>query len=382
MRLSRFASLLFALLASHAPAATPENAVALLPFENLTNFSEAPSRIARGISAALAKKGWRVVEGAPVEAALDQARVRYIDSLESGVRPKVAEALGTSVLAFGSVFAFDQAADPRVAFAVRLVTGDGRVLFSDLVSLREEDAEGIFEFGKPVPLDELAAEAMGRIGKRLPRPGTAASRPASRALPVHLPAPRTVRSASLSDGARHRVVVLPFANAGPHEAARIVAELFGRRLAASSLLDVVDPADLRAAVVAEKIHDLSDPAERIRLGKRIGTSLYLTGTIYEFRESHQASSDTPHLEMEVRLTDAATGEILWTSYASRLGTDYRGLLQLGEITGIVGLADQSAAEMIRSVEKARPVAATRQATAPTPASPAVPDVPEEKGKTR
>jgi hypothetical protein len=350
--------------------------VALLPFENLTIAPEAPARVSKGIAAALAKKGWKVADGAPVEEALDAAHVRYLDSIDSAVRPKLAEALGVSAFVLGSVYAWDAGADPRVAFAVTLVGSGGNVLFSDLLSMRGEDAEDLFQSGRLFTLDEVAAEAIGRMAKRFPRPGAVPERPATRSLPVHLPSPRTFRSPSLVDGVRHRALVLPFANAGPHEAARIVAELFARRLAASKLFDVVSPADLRAAFVAEKIHDLTDPAERLRLGKRLGTTLFLTGTIYEFREAQQAASSTPQLEMEGTLTDAATGEILWTSYASRLGTQYRGLLQLGEIHGIVGLADQSISEMIRAAEKALPTTATRRS-----GSPAV-STANEKGKTR
>ncbi|HWC65605.1 MAG TPA: hypothetical protein VG777_05950, partial [Thermoanaerobaculia bacterium] len=297
----------------------------------------------------------------------------YVDSIDSATRPKLAETLGVSALALGSVYAWEGGADPRVAFAVSLVGSDGSVLFSDLVSMRGEDAEQVFQSGRPFTLDEVADEAVARARKSLPAPGAAPEPPARRSLPAHLSAPRTFRSSSLAGGARHRVAVLPFANAGPHEAARVVAELFARRLAASSLFDVVSPADLRAAFVAEKIHDLSDPAERVRLGRRVGTTLFLTGTIYDFREA--AASGTPRLEMETTLTDAATGEVLWTSYASRSGTAYRGLLQLGEIHGIVGLADQSVSEMIRAAEKTRPVPSVRAAGPPSKTS-------DEKGKTR
>lgn len=365
-------SLVLALLAlppGRAARASANPAVAVLPFENLTIDAGAPAKVAQGVAAALAKKGWKVVDGAPVEQALDAARVRYLDSIDSAARPKLTESLGVSTLALGSVYAWDSGADPRIGFAVTLVRSDGSVLFSDLVSMRGEDAEALFQSGRPFTLDEVAAEAIERIAKRLPRAGAAPEPPATRSLPLHLSPPRTFRSASLGEGARHRVVVLPFANAGPHEAARIVAELFARRLAASRLFDVVPPAELRAAFVAEKIHDPSDPAERVRLGKRLGTTLFLTGTIYEFREARHASADTPRLEMEASLTDASTGEILWTSYASRLGTAYRGLLQLGEIHAIVGLADQSVSEMIRAAEKARPVAVVaKAATAPPKAS--------------
>jgi TolB-like protein len=371
--LSLFAALC---LLTRGTARAADRGIALLPFENLTNATEAPARVAHGVAEALGKKGWRIVEGPAVEAALEAARVRYVDSLDSAVLPTLAEKLGTTVFVLGSIYAWEEGADPRAAFTVSLVGADGAALFSDLVSMRGEDAEKLFDAGRTFTLNEVAAAAIRRIAKSLPGPRTVAVRPATRSLPLHLSVPRTYRSWSLADGARHRVAVLPFANAGPHEAARIVAEMFARRLAASTLFAVVSPADLRTAFVAEKIHDLTDPAERLRLGKRLGTTLFLTGTIYEFREAYQAASSTPHMEMEAALTDAASGEILWTSYASRLGTDYRGLLQLGEIHGIVGLADQAVSEMIRSAEKARPTPAVRRAGAPAAATSG------EKGKTR
>jgi len=182
---------------------------------------------------------------------------------------------------------------------------------------------------------------------------------------LHVAPVRTYRSAGLAAGKRYRIAVLPFANAGPHDAARIVAELFARRLAGSTLFEPVDPADLRAAVVSEKIRDLSDPAELARLGRRLGTALFLKGTIYAFVEPAQASSESPRLEMETTLDDVAGGEVAWTSYASRRGTDYRGLLELGAITNVVGLADQAVAEMIHAAEKTAPAAGDRPVREPS-----------------
>jgi TolB-like protein len=255
------------------------------------------------------------------------------------------------------VYAYDGGQDPRVAVTLRMVAAEGTVLFSDLVSLRAEDAEGLFDFGKTVTREELAREAVRRLCGRLPRPGAAPLPIHARSRPLHVAAVRTFRSSALATGTRHRVAILPFANAGPHEAARIVAEILARRLNGSNLFEVVEPADFREAFVAEKIRELSDPAELQRLGKSLGTTLFLTGTIYEFVEPVQADSATPRLEMEATLTDVATGEIVWTSYASRRGTDYRGLLELGAITSVIGLADQSVSEMIHAAEKSSPSAA-------------------------
>jgi hypothetical protein len=178
-----------------ARASANPGSVALLPFENLTVAPEAPSRVSRGIAEALAKNGWKVLEGAPVDEALDAARVRYLDSLESAVRPMLAEALGAPTFVLGSVLAWDAGADPRVAFAVTLLRSDGATLFSDLISMRGEDAEGLFESGRPFTLDEVAAEAIRRAAKRLPRltPRRNRLRPAVFRCISHRPGPSAPR---------------------------------------------------------------------------------------------------------------------------------------------------------------------------------------------
>lgn len=352
MRLPRPVPILL-VCASLAAATARGESVALLPLENLSASPEAASRLGSLIASRLSKKGWTVVSGEPVETVLDQLRVRYLDSLTSADRARLASALGGPVLALGTVYAYDATVDPRVALGFRLISADGRVRFSDLIAMRSEDAEGVFDFDTARTREEIAGIAVDRLLERLPAPGAAAAELRRRGVPVHLSAPRTYRSIALADGPRHRIAILPFASAGPHEAARIVAELLARRLSASKLFEVVEPADFRSAFVDEKIHDLSDPAEIRRLGKRLGTTLFLKGTIYEFSEPSQASSGSPRLELAAALTDYATNEIVWTSFVSRRGTDYRGLLQLGSITSVVGLADQAAAEMISSVEGAR-----------------------------
>jgi len=346
-------------------AAAPAPTVALLPFENLSASSGAPAELSPLVAAGLRAKGWTVVEGPAIESALDAARVRYVDSLGPAARTQIAATAAASALALGAVYAFDEGADPRVSVALRLVSADGRVLFSDLVALRGADGRGLFESDRVVTRGELSREAARRLCRRLPSPGAPAVSPGNRARPLHAARVRTFRAAALDRGSRHRVAILPFANAGPHEAARIVAEILARRLASSALFDPVEPADFRAAIIEEKIRDLSDPAALSRLGARLGTPLFLTGTIYEFAEPAQALSGTPRLEMEATLTDVSTGRVVWTSYASRRGTDYRGLLELGAITSVIGLADQSAAEMVRAAEKAAP---TNEPPAPRTAS--------------
>jgi len=360
VRLLRFLTLTVALgLACERAFGASPAPVALLPFENLSTDADAAAEVSLLVASALRAKGWTVVGGDAVETALDSARVRYLDSIATDVRPKLAAATGAPVLALGAIYAYDATADPRVSIGLRLISADSRVLFSEVVAMRAEDAERVFEFDRARTRDELAKIAVARLLRAVPRPGALPVSLKSRRVPVHLSAPRTFRSAALAAGTRHRIAVLPFANAGPHEAARIISELVARRLSASTLFDTVEPADLRDAFVSEKIRDLSDPSELRRLGKRLGTTLFLTGSIYEFAEPAQAGSGSPRLEMEATLTDVATGEVVWTSYASRRGTDYRGLLDLGAITSIVGLADQSIAEMIHAAEKASPISGPR-----------------------
>src|SRR5690349_10209860 len=121
MRSLRILPIAAVFLLARSGAGTPSAAVALLPFENLSAAPEAASVFSSLVASGIRSRGWTLIDGAAVETALDASRVRYLDSIATDVRPKLAAAMNAPVLAQGAVYAFDAGPDPRVALALRLV---------------------------------------------------------------------------------------------------------------------------------------------------------------------------------------------------------------------------------------------------------------------
>jgi hypothetical protein len=349
-----------------APSANVETTrVVVLPFANLSGTERAPADVAAGFARRLADKGYKPVPVPEVEAFIAAERVRYLDSLSGPVRQKLLAHLSASAVVFGTVYTFAEDQNAVVGFSARMLRSDGSLAWAGVAGLSTEDTEGALGLRRITSASRLAEKALDRLTSDLPAPGSVAKPAAGRARPLGVPVPVTFRSAALETGRAHPICILPLENRSRERlAGRYVAELLGQRLAASSLFSVVEPADLRAALVTSGVRGLrtGDPAELQKLSKAVGTSLFLRGTIYAFKDTTpRNTSVTPELELDLTLVDTASGRIVWTSRAVRRGKDYTGFLELGAITNVVTLADQAAAEMVRTAEKATPAGPARLA---------------------
>ena len=353
--LAAAAPLLLALAPGRLAAADAAS-VLLLPFANSAGAIQAPEIVEAALVARIEAKGYRVVRGQDVQDFLASERLRYIDSFSATEREKLLKRFEAGSILLGTIHTFLEGANPAVGISARLLDPAGRVLWSAASGLTGADTEGALALRPIVEAEPLALLVVSRLTADLPSPGRSAGT-TGRAHPLGLKSPRTFRSTGLASGTRHRVCLLPLRNnTSDRAASRLVGELLSRRLNESPLFEVVEPADFRGAMVKAKLAGLKsgDPAELKKLGAALGTTLFLTGTIYRYRDVSANTSLPPEIELELTLTDAAGGQVLWTSSCARKGTDYAGLFSLGEITNMVALADQAAAEMIRSVETARP----------------------------
>lgn len=361
-----------AALVGAAPSGEP---LVLMPFANLAGAERAPDVIEAAISARLSTKGYRLVRGDEVRAFLDSERVRYVDSLSGPVREKLLAAFGARGVILGAICAFEAGENPIVGISLRLLDAQGGTAWSSAVGLTGDDTEGALALNRVASVDLLAEKAVRRLLRNFPSPGDGGRISGARGKPLGERAPRTYRSAALAPGRQYRVCLLPLENRTRERvASRLVGELLSRRLAASELFDVVEPSDFRSAMVAAKLTGLKggDPEELKKLGSALGTTLVLAGTIYQYRDtSSRVGAIMPELELQLTLTDVASGEIVWTSSAARNGADYSGLLRLGAISNMTSLADQVAAEMVLAAEKAhgkRPLAAGRSPKVSAPRS--------------
>lgn len=339
------------------PLRAAEATVVLLPFENLSGVSEARDHMAALVGAALAARGYAVVAGEPVERFLEKDRVRHLDSLTPESRTRLFAEFGASAFVSGALYGYAEGRNPIVELQLRMLREGGGLVFANAVGLTANETEGLLGLGRAGTLDDLANEAVKRLLRDAPRPGAVAER-RPKGKPLRLSAPETYRAASLEKGRVFRVCLLPLENYTPaREAGKVVGDLLWRNLSSSPSFQVVEPAEFRAAMVSERVRSFRgmDPETLAKLGARLGTTLFLRGSVYAYREaSPQGSRIVPEVALELSLVDVADGRILWTSQQARTGEQYAGLLQRGAIANAIALADRALGEMVAAFDATSP----------------------------
>jgi hypothetical protein len=339
-------ALLLAALLSGPAAAT----VALLPLENLSGDERAGADVAAVLARALFARGYGVVRGEAMETALEKERVRHLDSLPGDVRGRLAGALGASLLLTGAVYTYADGPSAMLAFSVRAVDAAGTARWAGVFGFTARDTEGLLGTGRAATLDALLRDIAARVERDLPAPGeTAAARP--RGKPLHLGGARWFAAAALRGTEPRRVAVLPPEGFAPDpRAAGIVAHLLAIRLRDAGL-DVVEPADLRAAMRAEGVRSFRglDPGQLRRVAEQVGAALFLRGSVYAWRDSSAQGGGSPEVSLELSLVDVVRERVLWTGQHARKGGDYALLLQRGTVTSAVALADRVVGELLEGL---------------------------------
>ena len=344
--------------------------VVLLPLANHAGTVNAARAADAALRRLLETRGYTLVPPFEVEAALERHRLRYLDSLAPAARERLASDLGARAFVFASLLSFAEGANPHAALAARMIARDGRLLWSSAAGLGVADTEGAFGTGGVGSVRELLDRVASALGRTLPAPGQSQGPRAPEAAPARLSAPTTFRAIALDEGARVRVGLLPLQSRATMPAAsRVVGELLAFHLAATGRFDVVEAAEMRAALQAEQIRSIRalDAATLSRLGGRLGTALFLGGTVYVLDEATSShSSATPHAELTLQLIDVVRARVVWMSHHARSGTDYATLLGAGTVRESIALADRALREMIaafleapatgplRRIERGRP----------------------------
>lgn len=352
--------LLLAALTAAPLAAAPATAV-LLPFENVSGVEGARNEVAALVASGLGAKGYAVVRGGPVEAFLERERIRHLDSLGPEARARLLKEFGACCVVSGSVYVFADGPNPIVALQARMLREGSGIPWWSAIGLMAYDTEGMLGLGRAASLEALAAEATRRLLHDVPEPGRSASLRRPHGKPFRLSGPRTYRAAALGKGRVERVCLLPLENATPaREASKTLGQLLARQLVASGSFDVVEPAELRTAMVAERVRSFRDldPDTLKKLGARLGTTAFLRGTLYTYRDATaRAGRVSPQVALELSLVDVGDGRVLWTSQHSRSGDDYEFLLRRGAVSTATALADRMLGEMVAAFDSAEPAKA-------------------------
>ena len=328
-------------------ATPPAEAVALLPLENVSGDERAGADVGAVLARALTARGYAVLRGQALETALEAGRVRYLDSLPDTMRTTLAGDLGARLLLTGAVYTYAEGPSAMLAFSARMVAPDGALHWASVFGFTARDTEGILGTGRAATLDALLREAAAAVARDLPPPGEpAAARP--RGKPIHLGGPRASGAAALADLETRRVAVLPPEGFTPEaRAGAIVSHLLAVRLREAGL-EAVEAADVRAAMRAEGVRTFRtmDAGQLRKVGERVGATLFLNGSVYAWRDSSPQGGGSPEVSLELSLVDVVRERVLWTAQHARTGRDYAFLLQRGEVTSAVGLADRVVREML------------------------------------
>lgn len=83
------------------------------------------------------------------------------------------------------------------------------------------------------------------------------------------------------------------------------------------------------------------------LANRIDAQLMITGTVMEMREDPGPNQTVnPKIILEIDIRDGRNGEILWTTYHRRYGSDYTKSMHFGTIHSIADLSRQMIVEIL------------------------------------
>ena len=134
-----------------------------------------------------------------------------------------------------------------------------------------------------------------------------------------------------------RIAVLPFQNQTKYPAAGLMLyRIFMAELANYTDFHAVEEGEIRRILLRGKVYpgQTISPDIREMIVKATGVDALLSGEVQEAAEER----GWVHLAFSLRVREAKTGRLLWTTYYARNGEDYRKVMHFGTIDTLSGLA--------------------------------------------
>ena len=144
-----------------------------------------------------------------------------------------------------------------------------------------------------------------------------------------------------------RISVLPIGNQTKYTAAGLMFyRVLLAEMAKSADFHVIEEGMIRRVLLRGKVYPGQSLAPEIRgmIFKATHADALVSGEVVSAEEE----KDRVHLAFNLRVRDARTGHLLWTTYYARSGDDYRKALHFGEIDTLTGLARQMVHDVLKS----------------------------------
>jgi len=147
-----------------------------------------------------------------------------------------------------------------------------------------------------------------------------------------------------------RAALVPFENlAGREEQSQIFTKVFFAQLVASGAFEMIDPAQVEAAMDSLGIRAAGSmtPADVRALADTLHAPYLLLGSVLESGSIQGGSGPVPAVGATLRLTEAASGRVAWAGVHFRSGEDRETVFGWGRVMSAERLITELASDMLR-----------------------------------
>ncbi|MGD2079567.1 MAG: DUF799 family lipoprotein [Nitrospirota bacterium] len=165
---------------------------------------------------------------------------------------------------------------------------------------------------------------------------------------THLLAPAP---ASAEPEAAFKIAVFPFDNLSEDVEAQMAVMPVLREQLAEMGLQLADEAEVNRILFRERVRRTSYLSSGLagELREDLGAEAIFLGCIFDFIQG-----ETPQIGLTARLVETRSGRIIWAGFASAKGTEFAGLLGLGEIKTMDRLVPEAVERLLDSFSSGPP----------------------------
>jgi len=265
--------------------------IAILPFENLTDNSDALTYVIPALKSQLEGKGVEIVDEDVLNKFLLKERVRSTGYISKELAQKIGKELNVKAIFVGSINSFRPGENPSVGLSARLInSSDGTIIWANHASATGDDFTTILGLGTVKTIDKL----------------------------ILLVVDRFFASFSISPPLKekeftHRIAVMPFQNSSKHKDAGIIATyMFLVGLFQDKRFEPVEYGETRRLIVDLRIKQKGEIDYEVLEGllKSLDVDGILVGTVELYSEGLETSSP-PEVAINARLIDVRKNKIQW-----------------------------------------------------------------------
>lgn len=369
---------------------------AVLPIENLSDTKAPLAEIQKEMTAALADRGFKLLDGAVLEDLMRKYRVRHVGGLNTDFSQRLKEEAGVAGVFLTSLETWQASAVPRVSLISRVVTTGEQpeIAWIDSVGLAGDDAPGLLGIGLVKDSRKLLRKSIARLlssfqtylaGKSLEYrhavKSTGSLNRSTETAPKNHDAETieqyqylirkwdtsdealkpikgrhepqfSYRASTFDPAGRYRVAVIPFLNINAKKhAGKIVALHVVKQLHRYNNLRVFEPGTIRENLLRYRMIMQSGPSlaasDLLTSDRILGADLIVSGKVFDY----QGDVGESKVDFSMQAFDGAKREVIWASRSYATGNSGVYLFDWGKVTTAHGLTSRMTQSVVRQLEE-------------------------------